>query len=215
MAPSWLPGSAAADAFADSERIGLGGWFTLSDQDPPQAGFWYSLNLDTSMFPQEWNMHTAPQRNIACYELLAQIIMLAYRGRFRSGTSQLVQCKAWSDNTPTEAVANKLFTTNAPLCFFLQLLAAWSSRMGVRVSVGHIPGVENTLADGLSRGREDIVAQFDPRRQLHVNIGDIIACRCMPILMPQDGRVSRVLETLFARLASSQEHVGRGDGQGS
>ena len=106
-----------------------------------------------------------PQRNIACYELLAQTVLLAFRGRFiPAGTPMMMH--GFSDNTPTEGAVNKLFTTARPLCHFLQNLAAWTSRWRLSMEISHIPGEQNELADGLSRSKQEILGMFNPERRL-------------------------------------------------
>ncbi len=48
----------------------------------------------------------------------------------------------------------KGMSTTAPLCFGLQALAFWEYSFQVQVSMSHIAGEENWLADALSRWKD-------------------------------------------------------------
>ena len=64
-----------------------------------------------------------------------------------------------SDNTPTEAGLDRLWSTAEPLGSFLKLAAAWAAPRT------HIAGEKNTWADALSRGKR---TAFDNRpKQRH------------------------------------------------
>ena len=89
--------------------------------------------------------------DIVSYETLAQIgLMLCFATACVGGRLR-VCIPSWSDNSGTESVANKLFTTVVPLCYFAQRLAtlAWST--AVTLDCSHISGCHNDKADWLSR----------------------------------------------------------------
>ena len=111
-----------ADACADGPHVGIGGWFTLSDSDPPQSGLWFALQLSPVDLPSEWTMREDAQRDIASYELLAQIVLVSFRGRFMAGRKERIAFRTQSDNTPTEGASNRLFTTAKPMAHLVQLL---------------------------------------------------------------------------------------------
>ena len=65
----------------------------------------------------------------------------------------LLRVATHSDNSPTQAAINKLFTTAFPLSFFLEKVASWAHARGLALELGHVPGIKNTDADDLSRNR--------------------------------------------------------------
>ena len=150
QARDWAPGQAAADACASGDSVGLGGWFTLHDSDPMSSAFWFSMEFRVSDMPSAWNMRSEAQRDIGTYELLAQIALFVCRVRFLPAPSQWC-LHAFSDNTPAEGAACKLFTTARPLKHAVQCLAAWASFFDSHLHVSHVPGAKNDLADALSR----------------------------------------------------------------
>ena len=61
---------------------------------------------------------------------------------------------AASDNAPTEAGLDKLWSTAEPLGSFLQLAAAWAAKKHhVDFQVSHLAGEKNTWADALPRNK--------------------------------------------------------------
>ena len=117
-APPRLPGLAAADACAAGTNIGIGGWFTLHDAMPCKTQvWWFAEHFEVKDFPPAWSMREDAQKDIACYELLAQIALLWARAQFSHPARVQVCLPSMSDNTSAEAVANKLFTTSLPLNF--------------------------------------------------------------------------------------------------
>lgn len=59
--------------------------------------------------------------------------------------------KSLSDNTAAEANSNFLFTTKAPLCFFVERLCMLIATVHAELDVSHIAGHTNELADRISR----------------------------------------------------------------
>ena len=140
---------AAADAMAEGETVGIGGWLSTAQQF-----LWFSETWSMTEIRKHWpSLNKHAQAYIACFETLAQLAlaMLAYRR---------LQCKhfrfvlpAASDNTAAEAGVNKLFTTTEPLSQFLKQVAAWSARHDVELAVTHLAGEKNQWADELSRNK--------------------------------------------------------------
>ncbi|CAE7390246.1 unnamed protein product [Symbiodinium sp. CCMP2456] len=123
----------AADAFADKDRVGIGGWLSTA-----QHFIWYSEIFTAEQVRAEWPQLTA----------LAQCswqLLRARHVRFVLPTA--------SDNTSAEAGLNKLFSTAEPLGTFLRLAATWAHLHRVQFQVEHLAGEKNTWADALSRGR--------------------------------------------------------------
>ena len=140
---------AAADAMAEGDAVGIGGWISTSTEF-----LWFSESWSMTEIRQHWPQLTkSAQPYIACFETLAQLAlaMLAHR-RLHSRHFNFVLPTA-SDNTAAEAGINKLFTAAEPLCTFLKLVACWSARHNVHLAVSHLAGEKNVWADELSRSK--------------------------------------------------------------
>ena len=140
---------AAADARADGDTVGIGGWISTSSQF-----CWFAQQWTMSEVRRRYPKLTQPaQTYIACFETLAQLA-LAMMAKHRLTAKHWKFClPTASDNTSAEAGTNKLFTTAQPLCDFLQDVAAWSACNHVRLQVTHVAGEKNTWADELSRNK--------------------------------------------------------------
>ena len=71
---------------------------------------------------------------------------------------------AASDNSPTEAGLDKLWSTAEPLGSFLKLAAAWAAKHHVDFQVTHLAGEKNTWADALSRNKPSVFAHRTAER---------------------------------------------------
>ena len=78
-----------------------------------------------------------------------------------------------SDNSPTQASINKLFTTAFPLSFFLEKVASWAHACGLELEIGHIPGGKNTDADDLSRNRLEKFSRSGHARRFEVHLSHL------------------------------------------
>ena len=140
---------AAADARADGNIVGIGGWISTATQFA-----WFAEQWNMEEVRRHWpQLVEAPQKYIACFETLAQLA-LAMMAKTR------MQAKHWRfalpaacDNTSAEAGINKLFTTTPPLSDFLKLVATWSACNHVSMQITHLAGESNTWADELSRNK--------------------------------------------------------------
>ena len=105
-----------------------------------------------AVWPQ---LHKDVQKYMACFETLAQLALLQM-AQSRLGHKYLSFARrAGSDNIPTEAGVNKLFSTAWPLSLFLRLVASWSHAHSVALLVSHVSGKKNVWADELSRDKLD------------------------------------------------------------
>ena len=139
---------AAADARANGDIIGIGGFIQWSDG--PCAWFsetWTLDDLASLGLPLQRPAH----RNITCYEALAQLgLMLCLRSVVPSAR-WAVRLRTLSDNTGAEAGINKLYSSQYPLSAFLQRLCMLACLTGIELDVGRVPGEKNNDADRLSR----------------------------------------------------------------
>ena len=130
---------AAADARADGDTVGVGGWIVTSMQCAWFAEQWQVSELRT-VWPQ---LSDSPRRYIACCETLAQLA-LAMTAHPALKAKQWAFClPAASDNTAAEAKTEKLWSTAEPLGTFLKLSAAWATQHHVELLVTHLAGELN------------------------------------------------------------------------
>ena len=92
------------------------------------------------------------QKDIACYETLAQIAILKIAAtEFTVGRIPL-RIPSVSDNTSAEAGINRVFSTAHPLSLFLEKLSLLvASKCCMDLGISHIAGHDNDVADKLSR----------------------------------------------------------------
>ena len=178
---------AAADARADGDIVGIGGWISASS--------------DFCWFAQQWSMAEVrrhypkltkgAQAYIACFETLAQLA-LAMMAKHRLTAKHWKFClPSASDNTSAEAGANRLFTTTQPLCDFLQDVAAWSACNHVHLQVTRVAGEKNTWADELSRNKLQRFARRSHQRHTF-SLAQLAACTGRIQLHPQDANWQQV-----------------------
>ena len=117
--PVW-PGFSAADACATGSTMQMGGF--IEDR---QQYFWFSEQFAVSDFQQlGLPMRNEAQKDIACYETLAQMSLLfIFSKRFPHQRMRII-LPTVSDNPSAESGVNQLFTTSEPLCFFWRKLAS-------------------------------------------------------------------------------------------
>ena len=147
--PPLLSSLARADAMAEGDQVGIGGWVSTK-----HGLAWFAESYSMNEVRAVWPFLTKDaHKYIACFETLAQLA-LAMTAKAHLGHTRLsLSLPSESDNTPTEGGVNKLFTTSWPLSEFLSLIASWSSANGVTLQVSHVAGAHNEWADDLSRGR--------------------------------------------------------------
>ena len=96
------------------------------------------------------------QRYIACFETLAQLALAMVAHSTCSARRWSFTLPAASDNAPTEAGLDKLWSTAEPLGSFLKLAAAWAAKHHVDFQVTHLAGEKNAWADALSRNKQSV-----------------------------------------------------------
>ena len=138
----------AADACAQGSRIGIGGYVRLPNKPPS----WFSerFTLD-DLACLNIPLNTNAQRDIGCYELLAQIALVLLLAASMPGGRARICVRSMCDNSSAEATINKLTTTSSPMCFFAQQLALVAFRTAITLDCHHVSGFRNASADMLSR----------------------------------------------------------------
>ena len=186
LRPSTAAAPAAADACAAGEKIGIGGWCSILPDAPDDALFWFSEQFTVADFPVEWDMHRDAQRNIACYETLAQTALTELRASLHRNQNSQVVYRQDCDNAPSVGAMNKLFTTALPLKFFTQNLTGTLARLGVQIEVVHLPGSDNDLADGLSREKPEVVRRMDANKRMRFSVPSLLRSHTRQRVFPVD-----------------------------
>ena len=132
--PTQLQCYAAADAMAKGEIFGIGGWIITSSQCAWFAEQ-YSMSEARTIWPA---LQDTAQRYIAFFETLAQLA-LAQLAHYAPLSTGLSPCPA-SDNAPTEAGLDKLWSNAEPLGSFLNMAAAWAAKHHVQFMVTRLAG---------------------------------------------------------------------------
>ena len=143
---------AAADARADGEAVGIGGWIVTSTQCAWFAEQWQASEL-RNIWPQ---LSDAPQRYIACFETLAQLVLAMTAHRALKAKQWVFCLPAASDNRSQN---RKVVEHRRAFGLFLE---------AHRLLVTHLAGEHNTWADQLSRGK---LSRFQHRTAERVSIG--------------------------------------------
>ena len=141
-------GEAAADACASGPMCQIGGYL----KSPSGRFTWFSQRWSPKDFSSLGiTVSEDMQRDISCYEALAQLALLFVASRMWPSRRFNVRISSWSDNSGAESGVNKLFTTSYPLCVFLERLSLLSATCFAELDATHISGPSNELADALSR----------------------------------------------------------------
>ncbi|CAE7469933.1 unnamed protein product, partial [Symbiodinium necroappetens] len=178
----------AADAFASGEELGIGGFIEFPGSSP----IWFSERYSLSDFKYlDLPLHRDAQRDISCWETLAQVGLMLLFAHFCPGGRMRLTLPSFSDNTGAEAVCAKLLTTKTPLCFFAQLVAMVSTRLGIRLDVQHISGERNIDADLLSRWDEKALLgeRWNLDMRYRFSVQDFFDQRHDVRLFPSDARI--------------------------
>ena len=122
----------AADAFADTHRMGIGGWLSTSD-----SFIWYSEIFTAN------EVLGSLQPYIGCFEALAQLALAQCSWQLLRSKHVRFVLPTASDNTSAESGLNKLFSTAEPLGAHLHR---------VQFEVEHLAGEKTAWADKLSGG---------------------------------------------------------------
>ena len=141
-------GEAAADACASKDSCQIGGYLKFQNGDIR----WFSEQWTSADFLQlDIPVSSDMQKDISSYETLAQIALLFSLCHLLPAQRFALTLKSISDNTSAEAGSNSMFTTKAPLCFFLERLCLLCASVHAHLDVSHVPGYNNEFADKLSR----------------------------------------------------------------
>ena len=157
-------GRAAADAFAEPDRAGIGGWFYPPGVEPvPANAKWFSLLLCRDSLPTWFRTSESPDLSkcIAAFEALAQLVLFILRVQHLPQTNTddphatvpcVVTFSQGCDNIGVVYASVKHLAQSEPLCWILQASGFYCCKHGAQLELSHLAGVRNDLADVLSRG---------------------------------------------------------------
>ena len=154
-----------ADAKAEQETVGLGGWETRGDKRPSQAR-WFSIFLTKKNAP--WVFEGGePYTKIATLELLATMISVIAFPPVEEDkcTNEVLTFSAATDNLGNRHAVSKLMTTKFPLCAAMMQLSSTLTARKQKLKLNWAPREQNYEADELSNG---ITRRFDPEKEVKV-----------------------------------------------
>ena len=150
-----------ADAHAEGNSLGIGGWAGFPDEAWNRSTFrWFSLQFNVADFPPDWNIEAAclgdkgrieGHRIIAGLETLAQTVLLVMARDFLANSCGPCFLPMESDNAPTVGAVNTIFSNKWPLAHFVLNFHHWSIQCSFQAEATHVKGVDNDYADELSR----------------------------------------------------------------
>ena len=124
---------------AQQNTVGIGRWIITASQCA-----WFSETWSIQKIRTIW-------KYITCFEILAQLALAMMVNQCCASRQWSFALPSASDNSPTEAGLDRLWSTAEPIGTFLKLAAAWAARHHVTFNVTHIAGQKNTWADALTK----------------------------------------------------------------
>ena len=115
---------AAADAWADENSVGIGGWWWPSGcAATPSSARWFSIQFERADLPTWFcsSESSSWQACISAFEALVQLVLLCLRCQFcdRHG-SHVLKLAQLCDNLGVTYSTFKMLSMKQPLCFVLQ-----------------------------------------------------------------------------------------------
>ena len=148
--PTPLPGCGAADARATKDAAFLGGWWSSNVSPRVEDVRWFYLEVRESDIP-EFGLNKDHSKDISFYEALAQVILAVGRLRDNPSHESTICLTQGCDNAAAVGASSKCFTTKAPLCYALQMLAHFCFVHDGLPKLVFVPGKQNIWADRISR----------------------------------------------------------------
>ena len=147
---------AAADAFAEDGRFGIGGWFLLPGAAlHPSNIYYFTYQLQHSELPR-W--FTRPGKDLQAYiaalEALARLVLLDCQRRVIQMHSSFawISLRQFCDNAGVVCVSQKGLSLRQPLAGVLQSTALYAAEHRLQLKITRVAGERNVWADALSRG---------------------------------------------------------------
>jgi len=139
-----------ADAKAEGDDIGIGGWCV--DPRGPGHSRWFSLKLDRKSAP--WAFRSGePFRTIASLELFATLLcVILFAPTEEDNGRPTIVITGTTDNRGNSFAVAKLMTVKFPLCAILMEIAAVLHQRNHDLDLAWTPREQNIEADELSNG---------------------------------------------------------------
>jgi hypothetical protein len=136
-----------ADAKAEGDDIGIGGWCV--DPRGPGHSRWFSLKLDRHSAP--WAFRSGePFRTIASLELFATLLcVILFAPTDEDNDRPTIVITGTTDNRGNSFAVAKLMTVKFPLCAILMEIAAVLHRRNQDLDLAWAPREQNVEADEL------------------------------------------------------------------
>ena len=148
---------ALADAMADQYHAGFGGVAYF----PGGVTKWFRFRWTLDDIPHSFTWCKGSMQSfISVWELFAQFCLSWMIWDTCGRTFGRLIFRQLCDNTSAEAVSHKGLASTPGLSHMLGIYFTWLRRQNIVVDISHIPGEQNTVADGLSR--------FAPLDDLHL-----------------------------------------------
>jgi hypothetical protein len=155
VTPQSFAGLAAADAFAEGDTAGIGGWLLPQGANlKPENVIWFSEQIGKEDIPcwfSKGSEGSNLQSQISAFEAIGQLALLAVRCQ-EEVPEGLVGLRQRCDNQGVVAASAKALSMKKPLCYVLQAMGLLAVEQGVRLCITHVAGNRNDWADALSRG---------------------------------------------------------------
>ena len=176
---------AAADAFADGHKAGVGGWWLRPGCElRPENICWFSYAVTAEELP-EWFVGPQGMESVICaLEALAQLILCALilreepLGRRPAHVGRLA-VRQHCDNTGVVGAIAKGSSMTPALAGILQATAKLCLRHGIALKISHVAGERNPWADALSRGRCKDPAfwkRLDGSKRRYLDWSQLLSC---------------------------------------
>ena len=134
------------------------------------------------------------KKDIACYETLGPDGLIAY---ICIPISSPTTSSDSAYNISAEAGVNQLFTTSESLRFFLEKIGQLSSSLNVDMDTSHISGVDNVVADLLSRWdfKSALPTGFTPSNRVRLTLSELWMIKSSLRVVPQNLQLLWALPT--------------------
>ena len=161
-----------ADAKAEGEDVGIGGWESRGNT-PTKDARWFYVKMNKRNAPWVFRVGE-PFTKIASLELMGTLLCEVAFGS-TSGAERGLVLSGTTDNKGNSHVVSRLGTTKFPLCTVLMELSARLAAKGQALRLRWAPREQNVEADELSNGD---FHNFSLCNRVPVEVG----CEAFPIM---------------------------------
>ena len=157
-----------ADAKAEGQVVGIGGWETITQDTPTSKARWFALELDKTN--ASWAFSKGePFKTIAALELFASLLCVRhFVDDLPPRSHSTMQLSGLTDNKGNSCIVTKLMSTKFPLFIILMELAHELDQKGITMGLSWIPRDQNCEAGDLSNLKADA---FDPALRITPLLG--------------------------------------------